>query len=32
MVFKGEITKDQFIKAIHGFTLTPEQSKQIQAL
>jgi hypothetical protein len=32
MVFKGEITKDQFVKAINGFTLTPEQTKQIEAL
>lgn len=32
MVFKGEITKDQFLKAINGFTLTPEQTKQIEAL
>jgi hypothetical protein len=32
MVLKGEITKDQFLKAINGFTLTPEQTKQIEVL
>jgi hypothetical protein len=32
MVFKGEITKEQFLKAVNGFILTAEQTKQIESL
>lgn len=32
MVFKGEITKEQFLKAVKGYELTEDQSKQLEAL
>lgn len=32
MVFKGEITKEQFLKAVKGYELTEDQSKQLEAI